>query len=92
VWSGHVAPNLKAHLTYFALQLGAKRALDFATFFAPRSPALAALKYTQAELFGKSHTLAVREDWTSLADTLRALANIEEEFRTSLLKYQVEVG
>jgi hypothetical protein len=49
---------------------------------------LAALKCRQAELFGKSHTLAVRENWSSLADTLRELANLEEEFRTALLNHQ----
>ena len=86
VRSGHLAPNLKAHLTYFALQLGTKRALDFASFFAPRSPALAQLKHTQAQLFGKGHTLAVREEWASLAGTLQRLADVEEEFRTTLLK------
>jgi len=85
---GKVAPELKAHLTHFMLKLSAQRALDFASFFNPHAPALAALKYRQAELFGKSHTLAVRESWSFLADTLQGLVNLEEEFRTALLNHQ----
>lgn len=84
---GDVAPQLKAHLSDFMLKLSARRALDFASFFSPRTPALAALKCKQAELFGKSHTLTVRESWASLADTLQGLANIEEEFRAALLNH-----
>jgi hypothetical protein len=84
VRSGHVAPSLKAHLLNFALQLGARRALDFAAFLAPHSPALAAWKDKQARLFGRSHTIAVRESWSLLADTLQELADTEAEFRTIL--------
>lgn len=84
---GNVGPELKAHLTHFMLKLSARRALDFASFFGPRAPALAALKCRQAELFGKSHTLAVRESWSSLADTLQGLGNLEEEFRIALLNH-----
>jgi hypothetical protein len=84
---GNAAPELKAHLTHFMLKLSARRALDFASFFSPHAPALAALKCKQAELFGKSHTLTVRESWTSLAGTLQDLANVEEEFRTALLNH-----
>ena len=84
---GKVAPQLKAHLADFMLKLSARRALDFASFFSPCAPALAALKRRQAELFGRSHTLAVRESWASLADTLHRLADIEDEFRTALLNH-----
>jgi hypothetical protein len=84
---GKVAPRLKTHLTRFMLKLSARRALDFASFLNPYAPALAALKCKQAELFGKSHTLAVRESWSSLADALQGLANLEDEFRTALLNH-----
>jgi hypothetical protein len=84
---GNVAPHLKAHLINFMLKLGARRALDFAEFFVERSPALATLKSKQAELLGKSHTLAVRENWGLLADTLQTLADIEEKFRIALLNH-----
>lgn len=84
---GNITPQLKVHLANFMLKLSARRALDFAAFFEPYVPALAVLKYKQAELFGKSHTLAVRENWSCLADTLQELASIEEEFHTALLNH-----
>ncbi len=82
---GEVTPPQTEHLTGFALRLGAKRALDFAAFFSFRDTQLAVLKVKQAELLGKCHTLAVRKNWTALADTLQELADVEEEFRTLLL-------
>ena len=71
-------------MVFFAFQLGAVRALDFAALFDFRNAELAALKRRQAKLFGRCHTLAVRKEWSSLADTLQDLANLEEEFRVSL--------
>jgi hypothetical protein len=82
---GNVASRLKTHLVDFMFKLSARRALDFASFFERRAPALAALKAEQAELFGRSHTLAIRESWPLLADTLEGLADIEERFRAALL-------
>lgn len=82
---GTVLPQVKGHLVHFAFKLGARRALDFAAFFDFHDSNLAALKRRQAELFGKCHTLTVREDWSPLADVLQQLANEEEEFRANLL-------
>jgi hypothetical protein len=65
--------------------LAARRALDYAAFFANRDDALAALKRAQAESFGRCHTLAVRQDWGALADTLERLAGVEHQFRAHLL-------
>lgn len=73
------------HFVHFALPLGAKRALDFAAFFEPFDPNLARLKQNQAELFGTSHTYAVRKDWQSLGKTLRQLAEVEEEIKNAVL-------
>lgn len=75
----------KDHFTYFAFPLGAKRALDFAQFFDFRDSSLATLKRKQAQLFGKSHSLAMRADWKSLAQTLEEFADAEDKFRVSLL-------
>lgn len=72
-------------LTYFALPLGTKRALDFASFFEGYDNNLASLKHQQAQLFGRCQTLAVRKDWSQLARTLEALAAVEEEFRLALM-------
>lgn len=73
------------HFIYFALPLGAKRALDFALFFDFRDTDLALLKRRQAELFGKCHTLAVAKEVKPLAETLQELAEVEDEFSSKLL-------
>lgn len=73
------------HLIYFALPLGARRALDFASFFDFRDANLASLKRRQAKLFGRCHTLAVAKEWTLLAESLKELAEIEEDFKSKLL-------
>lgn len=84
VRGGKVSPHEVGHMVGFAFKLGAKRALDFAAFFDFRDAELAALKRRQAKLFGRCHTLAVRKEWSSLADTLQELADVEEEFRVAL--------
>jgi len=73
------------HLTYFALQLGAKRALDYASFFDFRDTDLALLKRQQAELFGGAHTFLVAKDTKLFVKTLQELAETEDEFRAKLL-------
>lgn len=75
----------KCHMTHFALRLGARRALDYSAFFGKRQESLSFLKLEQARLFGKSHTLAVTEDWPRVADTLELIADIEDKFRLNLL-------
>ena len=72
-------------LTHFALPLGAKRALDFASFFDFRDVDLALLKRKQATVFGQCQTKATESDWDSVAGALSELADIEEEFRIKLL-------
>ncbi|MFB0538128.1 MAG: hypothetical protein ACETWR_24465 [Anaerolineae bacterium] len=84
VRGGEVSPPEVGHMVGFAFKLGATRALDFATFFGFRDAELATLKRRQAKLFGRCHTLAVRKEWSSLADILQELAGVEEEFRVSL--------
>lgn len=81
---GEVSPQLRGHLVHFALKLGARRALDFGSFLELRDAELATLKRRQAELFGRCHTLAVAKNWSSLADNLQQLADVEEEFRVTL--------
>lgn len=84
VQGGEISPQEAGHMTGFAFRLGARRALDFAAFFDLRDAELAALKRKQAKLFGTCHVLAVREDWTSLADALQQLADVESKFRAAL--------
>ena len=73
------------HLAHFALPLGAKRALDFSSFFKQHDRKLAELKYKQAKLFGESHVLVTQKRWTLLRETLKHLAILEEKFRQHLL-------
>jgi hypothetical protein len=84
VRGGQVSSQETGHMVGFAFRLGARRALDFATLFDFRDAALATMKRTQARLFGRCHTLAVRKDWASLAAALEQLANVEEAFRGTL--------
>lgn len=74
------------HFAHFALPLGAKRALDFASFFDYQDKNLASLKRKQAQLFGEAHTRAVEKNWGLLAKALGQLADIEESFQSELLK------
>ena len=74
------------HLVYFALPLGAKRALDFAIFFDFQDNDLATLKRKQAELFGMSQVFAMNKNLPELAKTFREFAEVEDEFKSLLLK------
>ncbi|MDC0763189.1 hypothetical protein POF51_20935 [Brevibacillus sp. AG] len=78
---GGLSPAEMGHLSYFAFQLGARRAMDFAIFFSKYEPELAAIKEKQAKQFGRCHTLTVEKKEKELADAMRMLAHIEEEFR-----------
>ena len=73
---------------HFSFRLGARRALDFADFFDANHAQLATEKRLQAELFGQCHMHATAENWKALADSLVALAEIEDRFRENLLKIQ----
>jgi len=74
-----------AFFKYFLFQLGARRANDFALFFAKRNPELANLKEEQAKLHGICHTCAAEENWSALAAYLKDIARSEKEFRAKLL-------
>lgn len=82
---GGPPPSMVGFLTGFAFKLGARRALDYARFFAPHDAELAALKHSQAKLFGQCHVCAMRASWSALAETLETLADAETAFRTALL-------
>ena len=73
------------HLSRFALPLGAKRALDFASFFGPYSRTLADLKYRQSRLFGEAHSCLLRRDWKGTAHQFRQLADLEDKIQGEIL-------
>lgn len=66
------------HLSRFALQLGAKRALDFASFFNPQYSTLANLKYHQSQVFGEAHSSLVGKNWNRTSVLFRQLADLED--------------
>ncbi len=73
-------------LTHFALPLGAKRALDYASFFKGQNASLTALKIRQAELFGLGQTYASSNKWDELGNILEKLAEIEKKIKQELFK------
>jgi hypothetical protein len=83
--NGGLSDGERGLMIHFSLALGASRAQDYAQFFASRDARLASLKERQSELFGAAHTLAMRRDDTSLANTLTELAGAEQQFRAALL-------
>jgi hypothetical protein len=80
-----VTPAERGFMVFFSLKLGARRALDFASFFGSKNPELARMKERQAELFGAAQTFAVQKKWSRLADSLEQLAQVETEFRATLI-------
>jgi len=78
-------PGRRGHLLYFALPLGAKRALDYAAFFDKRAPKLAEMKRRQAELFGACHTALGAGAMEKVAHQLDALAGLEPEIKQAIL-------
>jgi len=86
VESENISEDELGHFIYFALPLGAKRALDFASFFDQRHAELASIKRQQAERFGHAHTYALSKKWSSLSKALKKLGKLEQEFRDTLLE------
>jgi len=73
------------HFVYFALPLGAKRALDYASFFEQRQADLASIKRQQAEQFGCAHAYVLAKRWSFFSKALKKLGDLEQQFRDQLL-------
>ncbi|WP_341675370.1 hypothetical protein [Niveibacterium sp. SC-1] len=84
VREGDVPPPLHGMLIHFSLRLGARRALDYAAFFALFDAELARLKREQADVFGLAHCAAVRKEWARLADCFATLAELEAPIHARL--------
>jgi len=82
---GDVPPPLHGILVHFSLRLGARRALDYASFFADFDAELAGLKREQADVFGLAHCAAVRKEWGNLADCFERLAGLETQIHARLV-------
>lgn len=79
-----VTPSERGFMVHFSLKLGARRALDFASFFRQRDHRLAELKTRQSRLFGQCQSQAVQRHWGQLAESLIELASTEKEFRDAI--------
>ena len=85
VRTGDQSKEAHGMMVGFLFPLGARRALDYASFFGPFRPDLAALKQEQAVLHGRCHSLAMRRDFPALAEALDALTETEAAFAAALL-------
>jgi hypothetical protein len=80
VRAGSIPQGLVGFLAFFALPLGARRAGDYARFFAGGGDTrLSAAKLEQAQLFGDAVQATHARDWARLADTLARLADTEAD-------------
>ena len=75
------------HLSRFALQTGAKWALDFASFFIPYNKTLTDLKYNQSRVFGEAHSSLLQKDWKQIANLFRKLADLDEQIQDEILAH-----
>jgi hypothetical protein len=79
------SPAQLGHLLFFALPLGAKRALDYALFFEGRHEGLRQLKLKQAAAFGACQSSMTKEAWTEAAKDFERLADIEASIKDAIL-------
>ncbi len=80
-----LTPAQIGHLLNFAVPLGVKRALDFASFFDVANPRLAHAKRRQAGLFGRCQTHLMQRDLPAAAAQLRQLADLERQIRNLII-------
>lgn len=86
---GFLGDSQRDHLIYFALPLGAKRALDYAVVFAGHHDLLRQLKQDQAEEFGRCLASVVVSNWNDAGRSLRNVAKIEASIKTEILSIGV---
>jgi hypothetical protein len=82
-----LTPHQIDHLAGFALPLGVKRALDYATFFGNRNSRVKKLKLEQAKVFGLAQTSLMDEEWNDLSQDLEKLAEIEKNLKQIFLTF-----
>jgi len=86
VRAGSLSDAQRGHLTRFAVPLAAKRALDYASFFAGRQATLHTLKLEQARAFGSCLTHLVAASWAAAAAEIAGLAQIEAAIKDAMLR------
>jgi hypothetical protein len=87
VRAGSTPEELVGFLAFFALPLGARRALDYARFFADGGDTtLSDVKLKQSALFGGAVRATHDRDWARLADALARLADAEADVEQALTR------
>jgi hypothetical protein len=85
---GLLKPFEKGMLTGFVFQLGARRSSDFSDFFRSYNQELSEIKTKQSKLLGICHTQAVAENWKEVVMALKEFAELEKQFKTTLLEME----
>ena len=76
--TGSLAEPAEKFLTGFQLPLAAKRANDYAAFFAPSHPEFAECKFELASSFGRAHSRLVAGKKAAASKALKYIADLEE--------------
>ena len=77
--AGSLAEPAEKFLTGFQLPLAAKRASDYATFFAPSYSEFAECKFELAASFGKAHSRLASGNKVAASKALKRIAALEEQ-------------
>lgn len=73
---------------YFSFRLASARNIYMSEFLKDFDLTRAKIKKQLAVLFGQAHLDSMEEDYTSLANTLKEIAKLDERFRTLCLQYK----
>lgn len=84
ILGGDISLELIGHLTHFAFQVGARRALNFSEFLQSENDGLAKIKLLQSDVYGRCHSLAVNGDWFMVGEALSKLAELEDKFQEAV--------
>lgn len=76
---GEIHPRLRGHLTWFALPLAARRAVDAARFLIEGGRQdLGTVLAEKAQLFGEANYHAVNGRWRKVGDIVERLSALEQ--------------
>lgn len=86
---GNLSDSLKGHLSFFSLQLGARRCSDFSAFYKPFDKERCLIKDLQGLHFGSAHVALMRKNWKQVWEDLRMIADLEEQFQEKCMQVSV---
>jgi hypothetical protein len=80
-----ITPELKAHLTFFSFQLGARRCSDYSAFYQRFDDVRSEIKREQGKSFGNAHTSFSKGDLERVYTALMKIADLEQSFQERTL-------